>query len=290
MKAWILSCLRSIAGEAAVIFCLIILINNYLGNQEKRINADGIGYYDYLPAIFIHHDIDRKGEPRHENPDLYARIAATGVYVDYDSVYKVNKYPCGTALLQLPFFLYPYITQERTGENNDGYQEPYQKAVFHAALFYLLFSLFFLKRLLRLYRVHPYVIFFSQLLLGLGTAVTHYVNYDAAFSHIYSLFAITAFLFFVRSFFETGSMARFTWACAFLGLIIILRQVNVLVVFFVPFLAGSYGNLKNSIGQVLQNFRKAVPGIGLMCALIAIQCLLWYLQTGRFIVYSYQGE
>ena len=42
--------------ERIEIFGFIFSINNYIGNVEKTINADGIGYYDYLTSIFIYND------------------------------------------------------------------------------------------------------------------------------------------------------------------------------------------------------------------------------------------
>jgi len=52
--------LGSIINELLIIFLFIFLINNYFGNADETIKADGVGYYDYLPSLFIHHDLVRK--------------------------------------------------------------------------------------------------------------------------------------------------------------------------------------------------------------------------------------
>lgn len=75
-----------------------------------------------------------------------------------------------------------------------------------------------------------------------------------------------------------------------MGLIIILRQINVLTILFVPFLAGSLISLKDGFIHLLRNPKKLLIGIVLIFGLFFIQCLLWYLQTGKFLIYSYQGE
>lgn len=191
--------LKSIINEILIIFIFIFLINNYIGNVDKTIKADGVGYYDYLPSLFIHHDLIRKDIPVQKDSILYDRIKSLKLYVDFGD-FKVNKYACGTAVLQLPFFTYTYLTADLEGNNNDGYQKPFQKAVFYATVFYLFLSIFFLKKLLELFDIKRNTIILSQLLLVLATAVTHYTNYDAGFSHVYSLFAITAFFYFVRSY------------------------------------------------------------------------------------------
>ena len=237
-------------NELLIVFLYVFLVYNYIGNTDETIKADGKGYYDYLPSIFIHHDLVRKDIPIEENTGIYDRISEYGVYVDYKD-FKVNKYPCGTAILEFPFFLFTYLTTDLEGTKLDGYQLPFQKTIFHAAIFYLFLSLYFLKRILRLYEIKPGVISFSQLLLTLATPVTNYANYDASFSHIYSLFAITAFLFFVKSFFKNRNSKDVIIASILLGLILTLRQINVIIVLLIPFLAGTSKNLRDGFQYLL---------------------------------------
>ena len=288
-KKLILHPLNAVIAEVVIIFLFIILINNYFKNTETAIKADGVGYYDYLPSLFIHHDFVRKDIPLRNDSGSYKRINSLWAYVSYDG-YKVNKYPCGTAVLQLPFFLVTSSATNLEGNFNDGYQRPFQIAIFHATIFYLFLGLFFLKRTLVLFNIKKYVILFIQLLLVFATSVTHYANYEAGYSHIYSLFAITAFLFFTKSYFTRKNINHFVVACLFLGLILILRQVNIIILLFVPFLAGSMENLKDGIRRLFDNRLKFISGVLLVPAVFSIQCILWYLQTGHFLIYSYQGE
>ncbi|HHZ63911.1 MAG TPA: hypothetical protein EYN51_00155 [Flavobacteriales bacterium] len=281
--------LKSIVIEAFVIFTYVFLINNYIGNVETTIHADGIGYYDYLPSIFIHHDLVRNDIPLREDSGAYSRINALGVYVESGN-YKVDRYPVGTAILQLPFFLYTYLTTDLEGEPEDGYQSPFQKTIFHAALFYLFLSIIFLRKTLEQYETKKYAIVFAQVLLVLATSVTHYANVDAGFSHVYSLFAITAFLYYVRSYFNERDLSDFLWASLFFGLIILLRQINFLVILFIPFLAGSVNNLKEGIVKLFEHSKKLTFGILIVLGMLFIQSLLWYLQAGSFFVYSYPGH
>ncbi len=281
--------LKSLIIEAFIIFTYIFLINNYIGNVDNTINADGIGYYDYLPSIFIHNDLIRKDIPIQEDSSAYNRINALGVYVDYEG-YKVNKYPSGTALLQLPFFIFTYLTTDLKDADKDGYQRPFQKTVFHAALFYLFLSIIFLRKTLEQFEIKKYSIVFAQVLLVLATSVTSYANFDAGFSHVYSLFAITAFLYFVKSYFNHRDHNQFLLACLFLGLILLLRQINVLIILFIPFLAGSVSNLKEGIIRLFKYPEKLIIGIFIVFGMFFIQALLWYLQAGSFIIYSYPGE
>jgi hypothetical protein len=201
----------------------------------------------------------------------------------------VNMYPCGTALLELPFFMITYQISEIKGNDADGYGLPFQRTISVAALFYLLLSLIFLRKVLKTYQVSPGIITFCQLLMVLATPVTIYANKEAGFSHIYSLFAVTAFIYYIRSFFHYEKGRELIAAALFLGLIVILRQVNLMIILFVPFLAGSHTKLAKGIRNLGRNYRILLMALVGFLAVCSIQATLWYLQTGDFLLYSYQG-
>ena len=147
-----------------------------------------------------------------------------------------------------------------------------------------------MKKILTLYNIKKHIIIFCQLTLVLATSVTHYSNYDAGFSHIYSLFAITAFIYFIKSYLHQKKINHFFLGCLFLGLIFILRPPNILIILFIPFLAGSIKEMKLGFTTLFTNKKNLVIGILLFFVISSIQSILWYMQTGNFFVYSYQGE
>ena len=281
--------LTSLLPEVALLLLFVLLIRTGPMKTETVINADAVGYYDYLPSLFIFHDFVRKSEPVRSNPGLYRRLEKEGVYVNYKG-FKVDKYPVGTALLQWPFFCVAYLATPLDGNSGDGYQKPFQQAILLATLFYLFLGIFFLRKVLELYNIGKPVILLSQFLMVLATPVTVYANQDAGFSHIYSLFALNAFFYFTRSFFTRNRTKDFLWATLFLGLILLLRQINVLAILFVPFLAGSFNNLKKGLQGLFSRPGLLLTGLAVATGVFLIQCLAWYLQTGHFLLYSYQGE
>jgi len=284
----VIQILKNVAAEIIIIFLYILLLNNYLGNTNKTLNADGVGYYEYLPSLFIHKDMFRKDVSSDSDTSLYQRISKHAFYVDYEE-FKVNKYPCGTAVLEAPFFLLTYLATPSTGNYSDGYQRPYQLAVFYAALFYLFLALLFLSGLLQMYNIRKPIIIVSQLLMVFSTGVLHYASQEAGFSHVFSLFAITAFSYFTKAYFTTRLRKQFFLASVFLGLIVILRQINIVVLLFVPFLAGSLSNLKSGM-SIFKDFKAVSISLLIFFSIFSIQAGLWYAQTGQFLVYSYQGE
>lgn len=90
-----------VLGTVLVIFSFLFTVNHFLGNAQRTITSDGVGYYDHLPSIFLHHDFLRKDHDRQVDASTYERIDTLGVYVAYGGR-MVNKYPVGVALLQAP--------------------------------------------------------------------------------------------------------------------------------------------------------------------------------------------
>ena len=289
IKQILIQSAKAIGLELLILFAVLFTINNYIGNVDRRISSDGIGYYDYLPSLFIHQDFSRKDFPVDLNDSHYSRINDLGMYVEFKDRW-VNKYPSGTALLQSPFFFVAKSLTNRTGAMDDGYQSEFQRSVFYATLFYLFLSLIFFKLLLKSYSITATVILLSQVLLVFSTSVLNYVNFESAFSHIYSLFAITAFLYVTRIYFTQKKLNYFLWACLLLGLIFILRQVNILIFFFLPFIAGNWSNFRDGVVLIFKKKYYLIGGVLLFLSVACIQFYLWYLQTGHFWVYSYQGE
>lgn len=275
--------------EVLIIVAVLFTINNYLGHSEQRIIADGMGYYEYLPSYFIHDDLHRNEATFSVEDSTYQRILGHDNYVNYDE-YLVNKYPVGTALLQLPFFLATKAFAEPSSGIEGGYETEYNTMVHVAALFYLFLGLIFLRKLLLAFEVRREIVVISQLLLVFGTPIIHYVNTEASFSHVYSFFAITAFFYFVRAFFQDRNYKSFLLAALFFGLIVILRQVNLIAILFLPFLAGSWKELKDGIAATFKLRLKLLIGVVLFFVPVFIQMYTWHLQTGSWIVYSYQGE
>jgi len=286
----ITSIFRFFVSELIILLLLLVVIKHYIGEVDNHIGlADGKGYYEYLPSTFIRHDILRKDFKVTENESLYKEVQTIGVYNFYKD-HTVNKYTCGTAILQSPFFFYTYFTTDRSGKADDGYQSSFQETVYFATLFYLFLGLFFLKKILQLYEIKWPVIFFAQLLIVFATPITHYSHYEASMSHVYSFFAIAVFTYTSILYFKRQKAIYFIVACLILGFIFLIRQVNVLVLFSLPFLAGSWVEFKSGLNSIFSKPKWLVIGVIGFLSIVFIQLLFWHIQTGDFLVYSYQNE
>jgi len=63
-------------------------------------------------------------------------------------------------------------------------------------------------------------------------------------SHVYSFAFIAAFLYYIKKFFDEGKTTTVIIAAVCLGIIMLIRPVNLLIILTIPFLAGSSDNLK----------------------------------------------
>lgn len=273
--------------EIIIMLCFNIVMYNYVGHAETKINADGIGYYEYLPAQFIHDDLNRKNVSEKDNPSKYSRVRSIGAYVEQDG-YWVNKYPAGTALLQAPFFLAAWSLQPKKDELT-GYEQPFQQFIFYGSVFYLFLTLLFFKAFLS-GDTQRWIIHVLQVFLLLATTITHYGFNEVAYSHIYSLFAISMFLFFMKRSFTEKKGFFLLLAFAALGLATIIRPTNFLVVLFIPFIAQNAEGLKECVIVLKDKWKLLFLGGLIFAGFVIFQMYLWNLQTGSWLIYSYGEE
>ena len=125
----------------SAVFCLLLSITTLLTTSNlsrPTIRSDGKGYYLYLPAVFIHHDLTmqwtRSLQNKADPPD-----PATGEWYGlhpYGHGKYLNKYTIGLAILWLPFFLAAHILTIAIGHPATGFTMWYQASIGFAAAFY----------------------------------------------------------------------------------------------------------------------------------------------------------
>jgi hypothetical protein len=282
--------LKNSLVEFITLGVLIFSLIFFIGVAETNINADGIGYYDYLPSTFIHHDLIRKEHSQFISDGTYDRINGYTQYVNYHQ-YKVNKYPVGVSVLLFPFFTLAYFIESSAGDINlTGYEFWFQKMSLVGSLFYLLLSLIFLRKILETYNLKRSTIIITILLAGLSSNVIHYVNQEATFSHVFSLFEITLFIYAFRKLHLSRQNRYLILSSVSLALIFLTRQINILIVLSIPFLCQGYDQLKNTLKDLFKNRKQIMIAILLFLTLVFLQFLVWFLQTGSWYVDAYGNE
>ncbi|MCK9452478.1 MAG: hypothetical protein M0Q90_12360 [Bacteroidales bacterium] len=277
--------------ELLIVFLLLLLINNYLHNDRPVILADGSGYYEYLPAIFIYNDLNFNYTDTLVT-DFYTHKASSSGYLPMVNGHKVNKYFIGTAVAQAPFFLAAHFIPINTSEiKANGYSLIYQDFIFYAAIFYLFIGLWFIRKLLEIYHSPAFYIFVIQLIVLFGGSMMVYINSLPSFSHVYSFAFVSLFLLCMAKYSQNKKQKQLYLAGFAAGMIILIRPANGLIIFFIPFLFDSWAAFVKSAKTLFTNEKRSlIIAVLLGLAIVAIQPVIWYIQTGSFYVKPYQNE
>lgn len=272
-----------------VILCICLFFSFYYQTQdndcEKIFSGDGLGYYSYLPAIFIYNDygfsFTKSISEKHKKMNF-----GNGFLVETGNG-KVNKYYVGLSILLLPFFLLAHLLETLFGSSLDGYARIYQVAVLIAANFYVWLGCRYLRRLILSYSIPESIAAFILILTLFGTNLFFYTTFHASYTHAYSFAIIAIFLFCIHSFMKNEN-AKLLYLSAFLlGLIVLLRPTNVVIAIMFLFFAGSFNRFWEVVKQFA--FPLLISGVIFLLTLFP-QSLLYFLQSGHFIVWSYGGE
>ena len=288
--------LRPFLWAVAILGLAGIICVNSLRLNYPPIRSDGLGYYLYLPATFIFHDLGlhsiadffRSGAlPEQAGAQLWhdsgpALWEATGNYL--------IKYPLGEAVLMTPFFLLACLLALVSGAPVDGFSPVFQYLAAGSGLCYALAGIAVLWKVLEAH-FEQKTILIALLGLVFGTNLFHYATYDSLFSHVYSFFLFSAFLYAVQRIYSRGLTRLFLSAGAIAGLIVITRPTNGLwLIFGLCYGVDSLQSARERLGFWKLHTRDLLLAGLLFLAVVALQLAYWKAVTGQFVVFSYQGE
>jgi hypothetical protein len=280
----------------AALFLAVSLIESF--SQHRWVGGDVLkfdpaGYYLYLPATFIYKDLaELSFYPRVD--EKYHPTGETKWYALYEQPgtnKRLNKYPLGVALGELPFFLITdLVTRLSKDYPRDGYSTPYQFAVGMSTIIWGVLGLIVLGRfLLRLFDEWAVVI--TVFLIAFGTNLYAYSSYELGMAHSLLFLLFSCVLSLTERWYTTGRAVFVVLLGFVLGWILVTRPVDI-VVAFIPLL----WPLRNSMvvgsrwGFFAQRWRQLAIAVVAFMAVVSLQLIYWKMVTGDFISYSYKGE
>lgn len=279
-------------SKTTLLFIMVVMflvssnLNWTRDNWKKIIEVDAKGYYAYLPAIFIYQDLnfgfyDQLEGDKYYDKDLY-----------YDYRYRVgdkfvNRYFCGTAIAQLPFFLVAHILSLGLGLDADGYSKIYPIMIHIGALFYLFLGLWYLRLSMSGYQINENSQSWVLLATVFGTNLFYYAAVEPGMSHVYSFGLLSMFFYYTQLYFDRLCPNYILLLSALLGGVILIRPVNGLVVCSLPMAARTFEKLKKGISIAFKDYNYLLGGIMICLGIISIQGVIYKLSTGSFWVYSY---
>lgn len=248
-----------------------------------------MGYYSYLPAISIYEDVNYgyfdkiHVEKYGDKPEKYAyRLGVDGRIT--------NKYFCGVAVMQAPFFLIAHGLSKAMGYEADGFSKLYIIFICIAAIFYFCLGLFFLDKILAGYSIYNFNRILTILAVAFATHAFFYSVEEVGMSHIYSFALIAAFIYYVQKYFHAQSLQTLPILAFLCGLIALVRPPNLLVILILPFAAGSLDNLGSGLRKFLTKPILLIGCLIIFLAIPALQLGYYKISTGHFIVDTYHGE
>ncbi|MDF2437833.1 MAG: hypothetical protein K0Q95_2209 [Bacteroidota bacterium] len=201
---------------------------------------------------------------------------------------KANKYFVGLAIIWTPFFLLAHVLSKLAGIPADGYSYLYHVFVLLAANIFLWLGCRYTLRLISEYSPSRIINSGVVLLIVFGTNLFFYTTYDSVLTHVYSFGIISAFLYYSRAVILTANKKNLYCAALLFGLIILLRPTNAIIILMLPFFAGSFRRFTDSLRQL--HARDYFISAILFLSVLVTQFILYYLQTGHIIVWSYGEE
>ncbi|HYG51811.1 MAG TPA: hypothetical protein VD905_12955 [Flavobacteriales bacterium] len=274
--------LKRVYVEILLVLAGYLLYSACFKTTSVVIRSDGKGYYDYLPAVFIHKDLSF-GFRAEQN---------TNHNVEYNG-HVINKYPCGLAVLWTPFFgvAHLYYKMKSDAGMQGGYGRGYQLMISVAAMFYLLLGLIYLRKLLEHFTKKIKLIRTIQIILLFATNLFLFAYYDPAFSHVYSFSLITVFFYTWIQLARSGQKKYMYLLGILFALIILIRPFNALVVLFLPFLSGGIKPFINDIKIFFIVHGKHVWfSVVIFFIIVSVQPIIWHLQCGQLLPWTYSNE
>lgn len=266
-------------------------------NREVLGGGDPWGYYLYLPAIFIHHDLlhleqSLAARERHNSVNRYSTINPLGV----DEVRhvgegrQVNKYTLGVALLFAPFFFIAHFIAGFTDYPADGYSFIYAYCIILSSVFYTLLGLFFLRSVLLRY-VNDLTTAIVLIIIGLGTNLYFFTVINGPMSHAY-LFCLYALLMYATErWYARLRLPDALLVGATAGLITLIRPTEILCI-FIPLLwgIGSRSNFSARLALIRAQYPVYAAAAVAFVLMGLPQLFYWKYTTGHFFYYSYGEE
>jgi len=253
---------------------------------------DVFGYYLYLPAQFIYHDIGINDFSWLQKIlDQYApTIGFYQAYMGPEGDY-IMKYPMGMAILFAPFFFFAHMLSGPAGFPADGFSLIYQVSVALGCIFYTIIGIWFLRKIL-LHYFSDAVTTIVMVLVVLGTNYFQLTAFDSALVHN-SLFTIYTLIIWFTIKWHDNPKFRYALPVGLLvGLAALVRPTEIISA-LIPLLWGIYNRETwQSKLKLVTSHWSQVAIMFLMVILVgSLQLIYWKIHAGTFLYYSYEeGE
>ncbi len=265
-----------------------ILALRFTAPIENVLSWDVLGYYFYLPALFIYQDLGIK------DIGLYQQIIEQ--YQNSSTLYQVITLPDGThlfryslgmAVLYLPFFLIGHWVALSGPWLADGFSEPYQYAVAMGGLLYAVIGIALTGKVLRKF-FSDKIVALSLLLLVFGTNYLEMAGRNGLMSHNFLFTLYAAVLWLTWHWHRKPGFWNSIFLGGVMGVMTMSRPTEVVVI-FIPLLwnVTSRESFRQKLAFLRQHRKAFLTTLLAFMLAGSPQLLYWKLHTGSWLFYSY---
>ncbi|HKV26026.1 MAG TPA: hypothetical protein VJN93_15640 [Candidatus Acidoferrum sp.] len=201
--------------KSELLLALLFLLSLSLLNPWIR--GDGVGYYAYVRAPLIQHNLDFTADYQHANESFREnRLDKNGQPVpEFRTVtgHLENHFTVGPAILWSPFLIAAHtgvLLARHFGSSvaADGFSTPYRLAVAFATALYGFFGLLLSFRLACKYVEERWALL-ATLAIWWASSLAVYMYFNPSWSHALSAFIVALFLWYWER--TRGSRSLFQW-------------------------------------------------------------------------------
>jgi hypothetical protein len=276
---------------AVLVFSRLLLPRFETHDVLSILSWDVFGYYLYLPAYFLHHDIALADftwvqhilDTYHPTNSFYqAYMGPEGEFV--------MKYPMGMAILYLPFFFIGWLFASMLGYPVDGFSVPFQVSVAFGMILYAIAGLRFLRKVLLRFFSEG-ITSLTMVLIVLGTNYFQLSVYDSAMPHN-ALFVIFILILWLTIRWHEEPKGKFLIPLGILaGLAVIIRPTAGLIL-LVPMLWGIHDRESWKAKRILlkTHYRQVIAAAAYFAVVVFFQLAYWKMRSGSYFYYSYDPK
>jgi MFS family permease len=201
------------------------------------VRGDGVGYYAFVRAPLIEHNLDFTEDYRHANESF--RGPRLDEYGQPKSEFRTptghldNHFTVGPAILWTPFLLVTHaaaLLARALGSSvaADGFSAPYRVAMALATAIYGFLGLLLAFRLARQY-VHERWALLATIAIWWASSLPVYMYFNPSWSHAHSAFAVALFFWYWHETRSSRSFSQWLLLALITGLMLNVYYANAMV-------------------------------------------------------------
>jgi hypothetical protein len=278
-----------ILGFILLSLCIALTVARFSVPVTNLITWDVFGYYLYLPASFIYHDLFLLDQQwLTQIREQYEPTTTLYQAVQIENGNWVLKYSMGMALLFMPFFFIGHFCALLLGLPADGFSACYQVSLVIGGLVYAFIGLWFFVKVLRHF-FDSTIVIILLIIIVLGTNYFQLTAFDGTLLSHNFLFALYTMLVWFTIQWHQNQRFLFSALIGLLcGLIVLVRPSEIVCV-FIPILWGVFNksSLSDKLNLLNKNKLQFVAAIILAILVGLPQIIYWLAVSGKPLFYSY---